>query len=70
MEHKLGGMLREEEKAQGERTDLTSSHRETKLDAFESVGIKKAQAYRYEVMSHYQTKVMERNFAECRAKRK
>ena len=28
------------------------------------------QAYRYEVMSHCQTKVMEGYFAECRAKRK
>ncbi len=69
MEHKMGGMLRKEKKAKtGPKSSEQVFSDDRKIsDAYEDVGVKRDAAYRYEVMSHCKTKVMEGYFAECRA---
>jgi len=53
LEHKMGGMMREEERSQPKPGSKTISHDAKRfLDTIEDAGIKKDQAYRYQVMSH------------------
>ena len=70
LEHRIGGISRDIEGVQGERTDLTSSDGRKKSEVLENAGFKRDASYRYEVMNHCPIDNMEAHFTACRAKRK
>ncbi len=71
LEHKMGGLLRGESRSDGGRPGKNVSHDATGFyAALESAGLKKDQAYRYQVMSHCSLEDMEAYFADCRSRRK
>lgn len=72
LEHKMGSMIRGIERDKPGPKDM--SHHATQLSGLYSIiedaGIKKDQAYRYQVMSHCPLERIEAYFTVCRAKRK
>lgn len=66
-ERRIGEMTREMPKAQGARTDLTSSHDVTKKKALKDAGFNKMQASRFEAIASLPEETFEAHVARVKA---